>query len=331
LPSLPGLSRRSALVASLGAFAAPVRAAPATSDFSQWLYEFRKTALEQGISGRTLDRALAGLAPIDRVIELDRRQPEGRMTFAQYRERVVHRERIVRGGEMLREHESLLGRIRERYGVPPQIVVALWGIESNYGETMGSFSVVGSLATLAWEGRRASFFRKELLSALQILEKGDVDPEHMFGSWAGAMGQCQFMPSTFLAYAVDHDGDGRRDIWQTVPDVLASMANYLYRSGWRDGYIWGREVTVPRGLDRSHFGLDSRASLASWQRRGVRTRSGSSLPDVAIEASLVGPDEGDGPAFLVYNNFRTLMVWNRSTYFALSVGLLADAIDAAAS
>jgi membrane-bound lytic murein transglycosylase B len=299
--------------------------ARAAVPFGDWLSELRQEARAVGISERTLERALSGIAPIPRVIELDRRQPEGRMTFVEYRQRVINDARIRKGRRMLEEHGPLLAQVEARYGVPAPVIVALWGIESNFGENTGGFPVIASLATLAHEGRRADFFRGELMSALKILDAGDVAPEAMNGSWAGAMGQSQFMPSTFLAYAVDGNGDGRRDIWGSQADVFASMANYLSRMGWDRRYIWGREVRVASGVGAS--GLDERRPLARWQAAGVRQRDGGDLPAVAIEASLLRMDDGAGPSYLVYDNFRVLMRWNRSTYFATSVGLLANAIS----
>lgn len=315
-----------ALALCLGLAAGGAGNALAEVAFDDWLDEFRAEARDAGISPRTLDRALADVAPVPRVIELDRRQPEGRMTFLEYRERVINQARIEKGRRLLREQRHLLAPIEAEYGVPAEIIVALWGIESNFGENTGGFPVIASLATLAHEGRRADFFRGELLAALRILDAGDVSPDAMNGSWAGAMGQSQFMPSTFLGYAVDGDGDGRRDIWGTRADVFASMANYLSRMGWDRRYIWGREVRVLNGV--ASGGLDERRPLARWQSAGVRRADGGDLPAVAIDASLLKMDDGDGPTYLVYDNFRVIMRWNRSTYFATSVGLLADAIRA---
>ena len=298
----------------------------AGTEFATWLEGLRGEARTKGVSESTLERALAGVEPIQKVIELDQRQPEGRMSFVEYKRRVVSRARIAEGRRLLAEHRSLLRDVEARYGVPAEIIVALWGIESSYGEFKGRFPVVASLATLAYDGRRADFFRGELLSALQILEAGDIEPDAMYGSWAGAMGQSQFMPSTYLGYAVDGNGDGRRDIWGTKADIFASMANYLSRMGWDPGYIWGREVRRPKGVTSA--GLGEKRPLAVWQARGVRKADGSALPAVAIDASLLRMDEGRGPSYLVYDNFRVLMRWNRSTYFATSVGLLADALRA---
>ena len=302
-------------------------ASPATAAaFDAWLLDFRQDAAAEGISQSTLDAALTGVRPIPRVIELDRRQPEGRMSFVEYRGKVISDARIRKGRELLRRHQALLSRVEATYGVPAEVIVALWGIESSYGEYTGSFSVVASLATLAHDGRRAEFFRGELLSALQILDAGDITPDAMDGSWAGAMGQSQFMPSTFLGYAVDGDGDGRRDIWTNHADIFSSMANYLSSMGWDQRYIWGREVRLVDRVDSD--GLDERLDLARWQLAGVRRTDGGNLPAVAIDASLLKMDDGSGPSYLVYDNFRVLMRWNRSTYFATSVGLLSNALRA---
>lgn len=305
-------------------------AAPAFANaqpFDQWLAGIRAEAARQGISQTTIDAALSGIQPIQRVIELDRRQPEGRLTFAQYRTNVVNRQRIEQGRRLMREHESLLRRVEQEYGVAPQYVVALWGIETNYGGNTGGFSVINALATLAWEGRRADFFRGELLHAMKIIDAGHIKAPEMKGSWAGAMGQNQFMPSSFHAFAVDGNGDGKRDIWNSLPDVFASTANYLSKSGWEQGLRWGRQVTLPPSFSESMTGLGVKKSLAQWQREGVRTADGLSLPDTeGLEASVVIPDGLAGPAFLVYDNYRVVMKWNKSTYFATSVGLLADQI-----
>ena len=299
--------------------------------FTDWLADLKREAQAQGISSATLTRAFQGVQPIERIVELDRRQPEGRMTFREYRSRVLSDNRISTGQKLLAQHRSLLEQVRGRFGVPPQVVVALWGIESSYGTFKGKFGVIEALATLAFDGRRAELFRRELISALKILDRAEITVEGMFGSWAGAMGQCQFMPSTYLHYAVDFDNDGRRDIWRSLPDVFGSTANYLAKSGWSSAELWGREVRVPGSVDAGWLGLDKPVDLAVWQRRGVRRADGGALPGVVMDASLVMPDGNDGPSFLVYRNFRAIMTWNRSTYFALTVGLLADELASAAS
>jgi membrane-bound lytic murein transglycosylase B len=307
---------------------APVAAATAAEKpFAEWLVELRAEALERGIQPATLDAALAGVEPIPRVIELDRSQPEFTLTFAQYRERVVPRSRIEMGRQRLADHRELLEEIGRQYGVQPRFIVALWGIETDFGRLTGGFPVIASLATLAHDGRRSSYFRGELLNALQILDEGHISPEEMKGSWAGAMGQSQFMPSSFLNFAVDYDGDGRRDIWNSRADVFASAANYLARSGWRADQTWGRPVRLPAGFDQSLAGLDTRKPIGQWQALGVRRADGSSLPARQLSASIIIPDEGNPQeAFMVYENFRTTLKWNRSNYFALAVGLLSDAI-----
>ncbi len=299
-------------------------------DFARFLAELRREARAMGISERVLARALDGLDPLERVLELDRRQPEGRLAFRTYRSRVLTPERISAGRERLARNRRLLATVRRRYGVPESVLVALWGIETNYGRFTGGFPVIAALATLAWDGRRGPFFRKQLLAALRILEEGHVSLEDMQGSWAGAMGQPQFMPTTFLRFAVDGDGDGRRDIWNSLPDVFASMAHYLRRQGWRSGFRWGREVRLSRPPRESWLGLERREPLARWRARGVRRADGGPLPRAAVDASLLMPDGPSGPAFLVYDNFRVLLKWNRSRYFALAVGLLADAVGAPA-
>ena len=294
--------------------------------FDVWLEELREDALKEGIGAETLSATLTGLAPIERVIELDRRQPEGRFTFQQYNQRVLSASRIERGRELYREHRGLLDRVAADYGVQPRFIIALWGIESSYGSYGGDYPVIGALATLAYDGRRASFFRGELLKALKIVDQGDITAEQMMGSWAGAMGQSQFMPSSYHAYAIDYDGDGHRDIWTSLPDVFASIANYLAKAGWNDRYTWGRKVRLPAALDGELIGLQTTKPLPEWQDLGVRRSDGDSLPAVRLDASLLSTDDGQGPAYLVYGNFRVLMAWNRSTYFALTVGELADLI-----
>jgi membrane-bound lytic murein transglycosylase B len=234
--------------------------------------------------------------------------------------------RIERGRELLAQHRPLLEEIGAAYGVQPRFIVALWGIETNFGTYTGGFPVIQALATLAHDGRRSSYFREELLNALQILDDGHIDVARMQGSWAGAMGQSQFMPSSFLRFAQDYDGDGRRDIWTTEADVFASAASYLAGFGWDADQTWGRQVRLPAGFDAGLADLEIRKPLSEWQRLGVRRADGQNLPAGDLTASLVLPDGPGGPAFLVYDNYRTIMRWNRSTYFATTVGILADRI-----
>ena len=297
----------------------------ATQSFETWLGDLRTEARGKGISDRTLDAAFAGVAPIPRVIELDRRQPEFTLTFEQYLSRVVPQQRVDRGRRLLREHADLLERVSKQYGVQPRFIVALWGIETDFGRVTGGFSVIASLATLAYDGRRSTFFRSQLLDALRIIDQGHIAADAMKGSWAGAMGQSQFMPSSFHAFAVDQDGDGNKDIWGTLPDVFGSIANYLAKSGWRDDITWGRPIRVPEGFSRDLAGTETRKPLRDWEVLGVRLPSGQPLPRRNLEASVVLPQKGaNAPAYLAYQNYRTILKWNRSTYFAISVGTLAD-------
>ncbi|MEA1675148.1 lytic murein transglycosylase [Nitrospirillum sp. BR 11163] len=317
--------------------APPVAPAPTVitpeqqADFARWLDGVRQEAQAQGISTATLDLALANVQELPRVIDLDRKQPEGTVTFATYADRVLSKDRIQRGRDMMRQNAALLAQVSAKYHVQPQYIVALWGLETNYGRITGGFRIIDALATLAHDGRRPAYFRKELIQALRIVEEDKVDPATMKGSWAGAMGQVQFMPSAFFKFAQDFDGCGRRDIWTRTPDVLASAANYLSTVGWDANTTWGREVKLPaKGLDAAGAaGLDKKRTLAEWGKAGVRSADGKALPARALSASLVIPDGPDGRAFLVYDNYRTIMNWNRSTYFATTVGLLADQLGAA--
>ena len=294
--------------------------------FAEWREGVRSEALDLGISAAIFDAAFADVEPIPRVIELDRSQPEVTLTFDSTWSVWCLKSRVAKGRKLLAEHRDLLEPIGRKYGVPPRFIVALWGIETNFGQYLGGFPVIASLATLAYDGRRSAYFRQELLQALRILEDGHITPDAMMGSWAGAMGQSQFMPSSFVNYAVDHDGDGRRDIWGTQGDVFASAANYLAQAGWRAGETWGRRVTLPAGFDHALTGLEVKKTLAEWQALGLRRADGSDLPQADISGSVVLPGGEGGPAYLVYNNYRTIMRWNRSFYFATSVGLLADGI-----
>ena len=293
-------------------------------EFSSWLKVLREEAKAAGISDGTLDAAFQGVAPIARIIELDRRQAEFSLTFERYLEITQPPARVARGQALLIEHRELLSGIEVRFGVPAEQIVALWGMESNFGQNMGSFPVVAALATLAYDGRRSAFFRRELMHALRILEDGHIKPQDMRGSWAGAMGQSQFMPSSFVNNAIDYDGDGRRDIWGNPADVLASAANYLSRAGWRRGQAWGARVSLPNGFDGAGLGPDTIKTVAEWRQLGLTLFNGARIPDEPSEASLVQPAGAGGPAFLAFENFRVIMKWNRAILFATSAGLLAD-------
>lgn len=300
--------------------------ARAEPGFDQWVQDFRVEMAGQ-VSARTLNAALGQAEFLPRVIELDRKQPEGTITFAQYRSNILSEQRISKGRDMFARHRTLLERIGREYGVQPQYIVALWGIETNYGGNSGKTEIISALATLAYEGRRHEFFKDELVKALRILDEGHISVADMKGSWAGAMGQCQFMPSSFLNFAVDGDGDGKRDIWTNVADVFASAANYLAESGWKEGQAWGREVRLPATAASDWVGLETERPLSEWARLGVLQANGQPLPnDPFMSASLVQPDGASGPSYLVYDNYRVIRKWNRSTYFATTVGLLADQI-----
>ncbi|MDT8397592.1 MAG: lytic murein transglycosylase [Pseudomonadales bacterium] len=293
--------------------------------FSEWLQDLRTEALGLGISATTVDAALASVeAPLPRVIELDQSQPEFMQTFSAYMKSRITDGRIARGQALLMEHAELLGRIERQYGVPAHYLVAFWALESNFGDFTGGFSVINALATLAYDPRRSAFFRDELLTALKIADAGHISVDRMTGSWAGAMGQCQFMPSTFARYGVDGDGDRRIDIWNSLPDVFASAANFLSHSGWKADERWGREIILPSNFDFSLSGTNIRKSVTEWNRLGITRADGSSLGQADMPGSVILPAGAGGPAFLAYDNFRTTMVWNRSILYALSVGHLAD-------
>ncbi len=298
-------------------------------DFATFLAGVKSEGESKGLKPETLG-LLDQLTPIDRVIELDRRQPEFTATFAGYLKSIMKPERIAKGRKLMRENHALMEAVGKKYHVQPRFIVALWAIESGYGQSMGNYSVPQSLATLAWEGRRAQFFRDELFNALTIIDKGDVPAAKMVGSWAGAMGQCQFMPSTYLKYAQDWEGDGKRDIWSDRGDVLASTANYLSQLGWQDDKGWGRPIRLPKGFDKKLISLDVKKSMKEWSKLGVTDAKGKKLPARPWPMSLVladpDADPEDGPAFLITDNYRALRTWNRSTLFALSVGHLADAL-----
>ena len=265
--------------------------------FSGWLAGLRSDALRAGVDQGTLDSAFSNIALIPRVMELAHNQPEFKMSFDEYLAVVVSPERVARGRVLLKENRALLSRFAGAYGVPEPILTALWGIGSNYGTRLGDFEVVSALATLAYNGFRAKFFREQLIAALRIVSQGHIGLHGMKGSWAGAMGQCQFIPTSFLAYAADGDGDGRKDIWTNKADVFASIANYLHRVGWRPGEGWGEEVAA-----------------GTPARKGER---------------IVRPAGAKGPAYRTTENFRVILRWNQSDFFGLAVGILSDRVAAA--
>lgn len=299
-----------------------------TQEFPSWLDAVKAEALGKGISQKTLDAAFHDMKLIPRVIELDRRQPEFTLTFDQYLSRVVPQARVEKGRARLAENKEILEQVSKKYGVQPQYLVAFWGIETDFGRVTGGFKVIPALATLAFDGRRSKFFRRELFHALRILEEGHIAPDAMMGSWAGAMGQSQFMPSSFTGYAVDYDGDGRKDIWTTKADVFGSAANYLSRYGWRGDAKWGRAVKLPAGFDSALADKKTKKTVQEWSALGVTNLDGSALPPAELEGMLVQPAGTEGPAYLVYSNYEVILKWNRSHFFAIAVGTLADRIAA---
>ena len=298
------------------------------AEFPVYVEQLKRRAIKQGIPAATVENAFANAHFVDRVINADRNQLEKKITLDDYLSRVLPTWKIQRGREMRQQYQPRLARVTARYGVPEQYIVALWGMESAFGKIQGKEDVVSALATLAFEGRREAFFTKQLMAALKIIEQGHVDAGNLKGSWAGAMGQSQFMPTSFLTYAADGDGDGKIDIWNNLDDVFASTANYLATEGWQPGVIWGREVKLPAQFNAEQLGLkDSQGhSEELWAAKGVVLADGSPLPVSGLRSWVIAPDDMQGRAFLVYDNFRTLMHWNRSYYFAISVGMMADGI-----
>lgn len=327
------LNRRTLLAAPLFALAPPAlaqapRPPPAAkpeASFLPYIDGVKAEALKAGIRQATLDTAFRGIrTPNAKVIELDRRQPEFTLTWEQYRQKVISDARIARGREHYSRHGALVTEICARYRLHPAPLMGIWGLESGYGQFTGGFNVIESLATLAWEGRRAAFFRTQLLNALRIIDAGDIAPERMLGSYAGAMGQPQFMPDSFLRFAVDHDGNGRRDLWNDVGDIVASMANYLSKSGWAPPLGWGQKLRLPAGFDPALAGRENRKPMGEWARLGVRPAA--AVP-AEVQAAVLLPDGAGGEAFLVFHpNFQAIRRYNPSDFYALAVGLIGDAV-----
>ena len=317
----------SAVLGPVSAAARSRRPSPtgAGSSYARFLQEVRAEALQQGVAASVLDAALALDAPNAHVLELDRHQPEFSLTWAQYRSRVISPTREQGALDGYRNNLPLLTDIWRRYRVDPRVVIGIWGLESNFGTRIGSFNVVDSLATLAYDGRRARFFRSELMNALRILGHGDVAPASMLGSYAGAMGQPQFMPSSYLRYAVDYTGDGRRNIWTDRADVFASIANYLARCGWVAGQPWGQPVTLTRPIDPAFAGRQVVRPLAAWTEAGVRRQDGGRFSQGDVDGALLLPDGAGGDAFMVYPNFNVIRRYNPSDFYALAVGLIGNA------
>jgi membrane-bound lytic murein transglycosylase B len=305
---------------------APTPVAVAVS-FDEWRTLLRSDAIAAGIDPALFDRAFAGIEPNPDVLKADSSQPEFTRPVWEYLDGAVAQTRINRGRVLMLQQRGDLSRIEQRYGVASEVLVAIWGLESNFGGNIGNHNVVRSLATLAYEGRRQAFWRSQLLAVLQILQHGDISPERLVGSWAGAMGQTQFMPTTYNEHAVDFDGDGKRDLWNSSGDALASAAHYLQSAGWQSGQSWGYEVNLPQGFDYAMADPEVRRSIAEWRALGVQPAS-TPLQPVAddVMATLMLPAGHRGPAFLLQSNFRSILRYNNSTAYALAIGLLSDAL-----
>ena len=301
----------------------------AQATFEACLTDFQGLARERGLSTQITEQLIPSLTEQRRVVDLDRKQPEFMQTFAQYLSTRVTDQRVARGRELYAENRAFLDRLTVTYGIPGHYLVAFWGLETNFGSYLGNVPTLDALATLACDQRRSAFFTDELLTALSLVERDGLDPATMRGSWAGAMGQTQFMPSNYAQAAVDGDGDAQIDLWGSHKDALASGARYLAQLGWQRGLRWGREVKVPDGFAYQRAGLEQAAALTDWARAGLRRADGTALPVAAIDAALLVPSGHAGPAFLVYDNFNIIMGWNRSEFYALSVGYLADRIAGA--
>ena len=313
----------------------PTVAVDTQKSFDEWLDDLRTEARSKGFSDGLIEETLAGLTPLERVIQSDRSQAELNPGFSRYSSARITKSMVTRGRDMMAEHKDLLHRAELEFGIPARVLVAFWGMESRFGRIQGSTPVFQALATLAWEPRRASYFRNELFDALTMVQRGHIEAATMTGSWAGAMGQTQFMPSSYLKFAVDFDGDERRDIWKSTPDTLASMANYLKGFGWKRDETWGREVkvsaaareaiaeSIPKRTDGCYAqrNMTERRPLTQWQKLGVRRADGGSLPKANVQAGLV--DVGDRK-FLVYSNYDAMIAYNCAHYYALTVGLLSD-------
>lgn len=298
------------------------------AEFPGYVEQLKAQAREAGFDQQTIDTAFTGVHFVDRVIKSDRGQLENKVTLDDYLGRVLTPEKIQQARLYVQQYQNQLRPIADASGVQTQYIVALWALESHFGQIQGKEEVVSALATLAFEGRREAFFTKELMAALRIIQRQQMSAADLKGSWAGAMGQSQFMPSSFLNYGKDGNGDGRIDIWNNLDDVFASTANYLQREGWRAGQGWGQEVILPAGFDAQQAGLKTAQAktAAQWLQSGVKLMHPDENRDAGQRAWIITPQDGGGRSFMVYDNFRTLMHWNRSYYFAISIGMMADAI-----
>lgn len=301
----------------------------AKASFEQYTLSLFDEARQNGITDDIIQSAKASLSYRPTVVKADNNQPEKRITLSEYLSTRVPDWKVKQAVQVYQDHSALLSKISKEYGVQSRFIVALWGNESNFGRIQGSHPVLSSLASLAYEGRREALFKRQFFAALRIIQEGHIELADFVGSWAGAMGQSQFMPTNFLAYAVDYDGDGKKDIWHSTPDVLASIANFLKQHGWKKNYTWGRQVRIPEKLKSEWIGLGKHQgqALSHWHQLGVVKYNNTPLPKVNVQAWLIAPDGNKGRHYLVYHNFQTLMKWNRSSYFGLSVCYLSERIN----
>lgn len=301
-------------------------ASSADAGFAQWLSGFKEKAQKAGVSKAVLEQAFKDVAPNETVIKLDRKQPEGKITFSQYKANIVSKARIQEGKKRYQTYRLLLNDIAKYYQVPVPYILALWGVETNYGSFIGNTSTISALATLAYEGRRAEFFEKELLILLRLVQQKEVSLADLRGSWAGAIGHSQFMPSSFEKFAVDWNNNGKKDLWNELPDVFASIANYLHQEGWKGDVPWGIAIKKPTSRALVYDDLYTPRSRADLEKLGITLKNGAKLPLFKGNAYLMHPGEPEEGSYLVYDNYHVLLKWNRSRYFATAVGLLADAI-----
>jgi membrane-bound lytic murein transglycosylase B len=296
--------------------------------FEQYLADLKLQAIDQGYTAHFVNQVFADVTYHKKTVIADKNQPETKLTLDKYLATRVPDWKVKKAIDLMTQHHALLDQVEQQFGVQKRFIVALWGNESNFGSLMGRHPVINSLVTLAYEGRREALFKKQLFAAIKILQQGHIELDQFVGSWAGAMGQSQFMPTSFLDYGMDFDNDGRKDIWNNKADVFASIANFLRAEGWSDQLTWGRQVIVPDNFDFNLAGLKSSSKrlLTDWQAMQVRRYDGSNLPDLPIKASIIAPDGEKGRIYLVYENFHTLMKWNRSSYFGISVSYLSDRI-----
>lgn len=300
--------------------------ASAQRDLATFITGLKAKARAEGISDELLNQVFKDFRVNKAAISADKKQPEDKLRFTRYKNNVLSADRINRGRKLYRENYALLQEVAKKYQVPAQYIVALWGTETAYGSFTGGYNVPHALATLAYEGRREELFTKEFIAALKIIQDGHISYSQMKGSWAGAMGQCQFMPTSFFNFAVDYDGDGHKNIWTSKADVFASIANYLHMSGWNADEKWGRKIMLPAGFNMSQENINGFFPLSHWKAQNVRFADGGALPDLEMRAAFMLPGEVSEGAYLIYSNFHVLLKWNFSRLFATAVGLLADEI-----